>query len=387
MRVTLKGLSKEILMVALSLSAFTASSSAHQVSSVSLITHLDTEERTYLLDAAMAVIPSPDQARNDQISPEEAARLFAEDFLSVLFDEEEQTPELEIERIDTSDEETPQELQQQEVLVKMTGSIPRDAKEYLLYLDPSSPMAVVMVAIKDQKPERRMQVILAGEYSRPINVQPFMEENPFEAFSEEKEEAAAPETSLRNAGHQKEERGAFLSGWMDVIDGPFSLVLMPVVILLLTLKSWPTVIQLAALLVGQNTVISLMALNLISPIPSAALIFGGILAVLACEIFFKYALRWWRIVVLSVAGAMAGFMLAQRADFYRLFVEPEQVGFGQVILYVTGAELAVVIVALFSALLLLTLRRFKWYEKSVSQPLAAFIGAYGIFEVINNSLF
>jgi hypothetical protein len=381
---TLKGLSNEILMVALSLLALSASSSAHQVSSVSLITHLDTEGRTYLLDAAMAVIPSQDQARNDQISPEEAARLFAEEYLSVLFDEEEQNPELEIERINTSDEETPQELQQQEVLVKMTGSIPQGAKEYLLYLDPSSPMAVVMVAIKDQKPERRMQVILAGEYSRPINVQPVIEDDPFEAFSQEKGEAEVLGARLGKARHQREERGAFVSGWIDLFDGPLSLVLLPGVLLLLTLKGWPTVIQLAAVLVGQNTVISLVALDLISPIPSAGPILGGLLAVLACEIFFNRKLRWWRIVLLTVAGVMAGLIVTQRSDFYRLFVEPEQVEFGQVILYVTGAELAVVLIALFSALLLLTLRRFEWYEKFVSQPLAALVGACGIFELIKN---
>ena len=41
---------------------------AHQVSSVSLISHLDTEKGTYLLDAAMEVVPSVDQAVNDQIS-------------------------------------------------------------------------------------------------------------------------------------------------------------------------------------------------------------------------------------------------------------------------------------------------------------------------------
>ena len=60
---------------------------SHQVSSVSLISHLDTEKRTYLLDAAMEVVPSIDQAVNDQISPEDAAREFAKEYLEILFDE------------------------------------------------------------------------------------------------------------------------------------------------------------------------------------------------------------------------------------------------------------------------------------------------------------
>ena len=91
------------LMLLLSGLAFSSSVFAHKVSSVSLITHLDTEEGSYLLDAAMAVIPSEEQALNDQISPEDAARQFAEEYLVILFDELEQTPELTIERINTSD--------------------------------------------------------------------------------------------------------------------------------------------------------------------------------------------------------------------------------------------------------------------------------------------
>ncbi|MEM7602994.1 MAG: hypothetical protein AAF357_16475, partial [Verrucomicrobiota bacterium] len=50
---------------------------AHKVSSVSLISHLDTEEGTYLLDAAMEVVPSDDDLLNEQIPPEEAARELA----------------------------------------------------------------------------------------------------------------------------------------------------------------------------------------------------------------------------------------------------------------------------------------------------------------------
>jgi hypothetical protein len=75
---------------------FSGTSIAHQVSSVSLISHLDTEKRTYLLDAAMEVVPSADQVLNDQISPEDAARQFAEEYLEIRFDDEEVTPKLEI---------------------------------------------------------------------------------------------------------------------------------------------------------------------------------------------------------------------------------------------------------------------------------------------------
>jgi len=361
--------------------SFGGSAFAHKVSSVSLIAHLDTEGGTYLLDAAMAVIPSEEQTLNDQISPEDAARQFAEEYLVVLFDEDEQTPELEIERINTSDEETPEELQQQELIVKMKGVIPEGAKEYLLYLDPTSPMAVVMVVVKDEKPERRMQVILAGEYSRPVNIQPVVEGDPFEG------NASASNALRGEAGEsgeevQAKERGAFVSGLLGVFWGSLLLVLLPAVILLLTMKGWSAVLQVAAILVGQSTVISLSVWGLMSQIPLASAILGGLLALIAFEAFVNRKLRWWRLLVLVVAGAMAGALLSQTGDFHRLFVEPESFGFGQLVLYVTGTELAVVLVTLSVAGALLILNRFDWYEKSVVQPLAALVGAYGVFEAI-----
>lgn len=372
-----------IVRLGLLLSGFAFSSSifAHKVSSVSLITHLDTDGGSYLLDAAMAVIPSEEQALNDQISPEVAARQFAEEYLVVLFDELEQTPELTIERINTSDEETPEELQQQEVVVKMNGTIPEGAKEYLLYLDPTSPMAVVMVVIKDEKPERRMQVILAGEYSRPVNIQPLVDGDPFDerAFESSRVETAG---ASQEESHLSDEPGGFVSGWFGVMTSSPLLVLLPAAILLMTIKVWSTVLQLGVILIGQTTVVSLAACGFFPAILIAGPILGGLLAVVAFEALVHRELRWWRLNILFAAGAMAGALLAQTADFHRLFIDPGGFSIGRLILYVTGTELAFVIVTLVAAGVLLFLNRFACYEKSVVQPLAVLIGGYGVFEVI-----
>lgn len=369
------------LMLLLSGLAFSSSVFAHKVSSVSLITHLDTDEGSYLLDVAMAVIPSEEQALNDQISPEVAARQFAEEYLVVLFDELEQTPELTIERINTSDEETPEELQQQEVVVKMNGTIPEGAKEYLLYLDPTSPMAVVMVVIKDEKPERRMQVILAGEYSRPVNIQPLVDGDPFD---ERDFESSGAETAgaSQEESHFSDEPGGFVSGWFGVMTSSPLLVLLPAAILLMTMKVWSTVFQLGAILIGQSAVVSLAACGLFPAILIAGPILGGLLAVAAFEALVHRELRWWRPNILFAAGVMAGALLAQTADFHRLFIEPGGISIGRLILYVTGTELAVVAVTLVAAGILLFLNRFDCYEKSVVQPLAVLVGGYGVFELV-----
>ncbi len=137
----------------------------------------------------MEVVPSEDPAVNDQVSPEDAAREFAA-YLNVMFDEAQQKPEMEISIEETSDQDTPEELRRRQVLTKLRGKIPDGAKEFLLYLDPRCPMAVVMVVVKDQQPSRRMQVILAGEYSRPVSVLPVQEGDPFNETA-----ATAPGTS------------------------------------------------------------------------------------------------------------------------------------------------------------------------------------------------
>ena len=83
---------------------------------------------------------------------------------------------------------------------------------------------------------------------------------------------------------------------------------------------------------------------------------------------------------------MAGALLAQTVDFHHLFTEPGGISIGRLILYVTGTELAVLVVTLVAAGVLLFLNRFACYEKLVVQPLAVLIGGYGVFEVITKLL-
>jgi hypothetical protein len=254
---------------------------AHRVSSVSLISYLNTEKNTYVLDAAMEVVPSEEQALNDQISPEDAAREFAQEYLVVMFDRNDQKPEMSIETVDSSDEATPQELRRQQVLTKLTGAIPEGAKEFLLYLDPRCPMAVVMVVIKDEKPSRRMQVILAGEYSRPVSVAPIVEGDPFPGenggtakaavepaptVAVASDPTAVPETVSKGEG-----KAAFLAGWRSFLQGSWLPWLLTIGIFLLTLGRKNVFVQIAALLVTQGLVIALAAWKLIPVVAWAPL--------------------------------------------------------------------------------------------------------------------
>lgn len=168
------------LAVALAVLWFPSLGWAHKVTAAKLATSIDTVARTYELQAFMDVAPSEDAELNAEVSPEDAARQFAEEFLSVMIDEVEQKPDLNIELVEMSDGATPAELQRHQVVTTQRGTFGDTAEKLMLYLDNRCPMAVVMVVIEDKKPSRRMQVILPGEYSRPLELARLTEGDPFE---------------------------------------------------------------------------------------------------------------------------------------------------------------------------------------------------------------
>jgi hypothetical protein len=398
------------LVAACALALLPAALQAHRVSSVSLISYLNTEEKTYVLDAAMEVVPSEEQELNDQISPEDAAREFAQDYLVIMFDQQDQKPEMKIEIVDSSDEDTPEELRRQQVLTKLTGKIPDGAKEFLLYLDPRCPMAVVMVVIKDEQPSRRMQVILAGEYSRPVSVAPIVEGDPFagEKSDAAKSDAAksdaaksdaageTPASSPAVATAQEPENGsaappqgrgkaAFLAGWRSFLQGSWLPWLLTVGIFLLTLGRRTVFTQIAVLLVTQSLVVALAAWKLI-PVPAwAPTVLVLVIAVICGEALFHRHVRAWRLPLVAAGGLLAGFDLAGSLPFTTLFGKNDA-GTGEVIFYLLGTESALVLVALVSAAVLLPLSRFEWYRRSVVQPVAIVLTGFAIFAGVEKYL-
>lgn len=353
----------------------------------------------------MEIVPSEEQALNDQISPEDAAREFAQDYLVVMFDQQDQKPEMKIEIVDSSDEDTPEELRRQQVLTKLTGKIPDGAKEFLLYLDPRCPMAVVMVVIKDEQPSRRMQVILAGEYSRPVSVAPIIEGDPFtgEKGGAAKSDAAvetppAPAPAVATAQEpengsaappQGRSKAAFLAGWRSFLQGSWLPWLLTVGIFLLTLGRRTVFTQIAVLLVVQSLVVALAAWKLI-PVPAwAPTVLVLVIAVICGEALFHRHVRAWRLPLVAAGGLLAGFDLAGSLPFTTIFGKNGTgtgTGTGEVIFYLLGTESALVLVALVSAAVLLPLSRFEWYRRSVVQPVAIVLIGFAIFSGVEKYL-
>jgi len=359
---------------------------AHRVSSVSLISYLNTKDRTYTLDAAMEVVPSEDPAVNDQVSPEDAAREFAS-YLIVMFDQAEQKPEMEISVQETSDKDTPEELRRRQVLTKLKGKIPDGSKEFLLYLDPRCPMAVVMAVVKDDQPSRRMQVILAGEYSRPVSVLPVEEGDPF--TKETEGAAAAPAATTAAAESVPEEEigpvGAFASGWRAFLHESALPAVLVISMLLLTLGRTSVLWQAGTLLLAQGLAVSVAAWGLVR---APAWVWMGLAAVaslVAIEALLHHQVKPWRYPLIAAGGIFLGLALIDTSA-YRELIADADLGTGRLILFLLGTEAAFFLVALVAAANLLSLSRFDWYRKSVVTPLAVVAAGYGLFTIVERFL-
>ena len=363
---------------------------AHKVSSVSLISYLDTVKRTYVLDAAMEVVPSEDAALNEQISPEDAAREFAQEYLVVMFDRKDVKPALAIHIEETSDQDTPPELRRRQVLTKLTGAIPEGASEFLLYLDPRCPMAVVMVVIKDSQTSRRMQVVLAGEYSRPVSVAPISGGDPF--AMEQKApvpvpavKPAAPGSDEVKAPASRERPGAFLSGWQSYFQGSGLPWLLAISIFLLTVGWRSLFFQVVTLLVAQSLFVALAAWKL-TPVPdwtSMALVL--LIAVISVEALLHREIRWWRLPLVTVAGLLAGGDIVG-APAFRLCFAGDAFSAGEVIKYLLGTGSAFALVTVISASVFIPLSRFDWYRRTVVQPVAVILVGYALFTGVEKFL-
>lgn len=358
---------------------------AHRVSSVSLISYLNTKDHTYTLDAAMEVVPSEDPAVNDQVSPEDAAREFAS-YLIVMFDKAEQKPEMEISVQETSDKDTPEELRRRQVLTKLKGKIPDEAKEFLLYLDPRCPMAVVMVVVKDDQPSRRMQVILAGEYSRPVSVLPVEEGDPFTKETVGTAPAAAAAATEESVPEEKiGPVGAFASGWRAFLHESVLPALLIIAMLLLTLGRTSVLWQAATLLLAQGLAVSLAAWGLVLAPSWVWTGLAAVASVVAIEALLHHQVKPWRYPLIAAGGIFLGLALIDTSA-YRELISGADLGTGRLILFLLGTEAAFFLVALVAAANLLSLSRFDWYRKSVVTPLAVIAAGYGLFTIVERFL-
>lgn len=318
---------------------------AHKVASASLILYLETEEeRTFKVSVQMEVESSGDAALDDEIGPEDAAKIFVETQLMVLIDEKEQTQDITTELINETDEDTPKELQRISVLLTWPGELPDDGKELALYLKETSEMSIVIATVKNGIPGRRLQVMFAGEYSRAENIEPIVEGNPFdkEGVKQEKKpesvepagEIQSPENKLieaiiagANASFYKTLLPLCLVFSFVILKGSFRALLFPFVLFL----------------VVQSIGISLAATGIVPLLPWSIWVCVGALLLLSVDNLFSFKFRFWRYLAGVAGGFFLGNEIAQIGALLRLggspitpqTLVPFQVGFDGVVLIAT----------------------------------------------------
>ena len=358
---------------------------AHKVSSVSAIVNIDTKAQTYELNAAMDVERSEDEALNDEISPEEAARTFAEDYLVIQFDGKDQEPELKIDTLTASDEDTPEELQRQQIMTTLTGPIPKGAKEFLMYLDPTCPMAVVMVIIKDKKPARRMQVVLAGEFSRPVNVEPVVDGDPFTKTDEEKNEAtadaiiAAATENASQTGPGETGVSMIREGWKNYGERWLLYIAAIVAVLVVSLSLKPAAYRIGTLFLGQSLGFSLAAFNIVAA-PSWLLPAIGVgLILLALSALIRRPFHSVRIGLIFVVGIAQGAYLTQMIPFRRIFDATPAIDLSDLIQFYLGMGVAQVVAVVLASFLLILASRKSGFRNKVVTVLIALISGYGLY--------
>jgi hypothetical protein len=89
----------------------------------------------------------------------------------------------------------------------------------------------------------------------------------------------------------------------------------------------------------------------------------------------------WRYPLVGLAGAASGLVLAGTSAFRELLAGSD-LGVGRAMVFLLGVEVGVLLLALASASVLLSLSRFEWYRKSVVTPVGVLVAGYAVFTLV-----
>ncbi len=348
---------------------------AHKVTTVSVVTDIDTKARTYAVNLAMEVEPTGDPEIDEATTPEEAAREFAKTALIIYFDQQEiKDSKVESEILTTSDEDTPEELKRTTANVILSGKIPEDAENFLLYVNEDTEASVVMVYRKDGKPGRRLQVLYPGDFSRPNNVRPVVEGDPFEIAEKEKQAKAKSSESPKPTETTKESPSfskGLKSGFSTILpDGTIHWVFL-IGLLLLSLRMQPIITQVAAFVISHSLGLALAAFEVVSAPASVCITVMALgLVYIGLENMVIHSLKPWRSPLVFVIGLFHGFYFNAAL---------ENVEIGALIGFNLGIEIAVIVVLMIALIVLNILFKQDWYRKVVVIPLSALLVGAGFY--------
>ena len=285
---------------------FTLPAQAHKVTAVSVASYIDTVENSWEIELAMDIDPSEEEAANEEISPIDAAVAYAKDGIVVVIDGvTQELTEPETSLIEDSDEETPEALKRRQIIAKLSGSFAEGSRELVLRADANFTPAIVLVSSIDGKRARRTMTLFPGESSRPFLLETLTPGNPFTD--------AAPATKPEVQTVEKPSLWSmFCAGFLAILPGNGLAAAFVGSFLFLGLRRRRLLWQVAVFIVAHSLALA-VAILLQLPEVSANLLTvltaGGVIF-LALDNLLATRLRWWRLLVILIAGLAFGWQFA-----------------------------------------------------------------------------
>jgi len=415
------------LVLALSLTSivflqFAGKVAAHKVTAVSVVSKFDTQGRQFSVELAMDIYPSEDPAVNDEVSPQDAADFFANEALTLFFGDSEVEPrkKSEVFKDPTVDPEVGE--QKVKVLVTLFGEIPKDAGHFTLRVSPDTTAAVVMVTFKDGKPGRRAEVLYPGEFSSPVNVEPVIEGDPFAGVDgggagskmadratvvgedlqgqdeptagrgmaagagEAGESADESDETRRASGAMRHfvELGArsFFSG--------YEAALLALCFFFFSQKPRDWFFQVAMFVVAFSLALGMAAFGLfsISGMNSVSGLLVGwgvplVIVALAVDNLLSAKLRWWRMVLAALAGALLGTVNSVTLGLAGISADSVVEAF---VGYNLGFQLGLALTLVAAILAVVVFWKRDWYRRAVAAPVSLLIAGAGLYWIFSRVL-
>ncbi|MCB1228907.1 MAG: HupE/UreJ family protein [Verrucomicrobiae bacterium] len=387
------------LLVAVLL-AFPFAARAHKVSAVSVVSDFDTKTKAFKVELAMDVDPSGDPTLDDQVPPDQAARVFATEALTIYFDDQPMKLEPEIRIITASDEDTPAELTRKKVIGTLRGTVPDGAENFLLHVNETTSAAVVMVTVKDGKPARRLQVLYPGEFSNPVSLAPVIAGDPFTENEKEKannesgksdsetpgspaaEPEPAPEDSPPSVPVKNPGLGHWLGrGFLAILPSGIDYWLFMLAMFTLSLRAKPLGWQVGLYTIAHSLTLALGAFGLVKISPHVVVAVVAISALYpALENLFINELKPWRGAAVLVFGLFHGLGLANLL----WSGEPRLSGILTALMgFNLGVEFAQLAVLVICSIVAVALAKRTWFRHAVVVPLCVVIAGISLFRFID----
>lgn len=355
---------------------------AHKVLHASAVLTLNTEEeRTFELSVATAVESSGNQALDDEIGPEDAARMFVENNLVVEIDGKPQPLNLETRIEEETDPDTPIELKRLSVIVNWTGTLPNDGKEIAIYHDEASELTIILATVKNEVTKRRVQVIYPQEYSRAENIEPLLKGNPFEIADPAAKTPASEAFSKEPTGFSPG-KDSFLAGAKSVFQPmwfPFCL-LVAFILLVKDLKK--VVLPLVVFVIAQSLGLVMTSFGLLPNFSWGGAAGFLALLVLAIDNLASKEFRRWRLVTGGIGAFFLGNWMVQSGPI--LSIGGPRLPLSQLLPFQIGFELIVLLIAIGLGIGIKSMSNWKFFRPAVLIPVSLLLAGTALYLLVGD---